>query len=67
MLRKKSTGILYKTTFDRNLLHNLHGQFSGFYSFFFQFEILKAVNFLMQSGTISQILGSKKYSKQYVV
>ena len=66
MLHKKSTGILYKTIFDRNLLHNLHGQFSEFDSFF-QFKILKAVTFLMQSGTISQILGSKKYSKQYIV
>ena len=30
---------------------------------FFQFEILKDFTFLMQSGTLSQILGDKKHSK----
>ena len=52
---------LKKTTFGRNFLHNLHGQFFGFH-FFFQFKILKAFTFLMESGTISQILCFKKCS-----
>ena len=33
------------------------------FAVFFQFEILKAFTFLMQSGTLYQILGDKKYSK----
>ena len=49
-----------KPTCGKNLLHNLHGQLSGFSSFVFNLNSSKLLLFLMHSGTISQILGPKK-------
>ena len=48
-----------KRTCGKNLLHNLHGQFSGIQNFIFNFNSSKLLLFFMKSGTISQILGPK--------
>ena len=58
MLHKKYK----KLTCGKNLLHSLHGDFSGFYSFVFNLNSSKLLLFLMQSRTIFQILGPKKVS-----
>ena len=50
---------LKKSTFDKNLLHNMHGQFSGFHGFIFNLNFSKLLLFLMHSGTISQFLCPK--------
>ena len=51
-----------KLTCGKNLLHSLHGDFSGFYGFIFNLNSSKLLLFLMQSRTIFQILGPKKVS-----
>ena len=53
--------VIQKPPCGKNVLHNQHGQFSGFYSVIFNLNFqIKAVTFLMWSGTISQIPGQKK-------
>ena len=53
--------VIKKPPCGKNVLHNQHGQFSGFYSVIFNLNFqIKAVTFLMWSGTISQIPGQKK-------
>ena len=49
-----------KPNCGKNLLHNLYGQFSGFHSFIFSLNTSKVLLFVMQSGTISQILFPNK-------
>ena len=44
----------------KNLLQNLHGQFSGFYSFIFSLNFSSMLLFFMWSGTVLQIVGPKK-------
>ena len=60
MLHKNYKAYYKKPTCSKNLLHNLHGQFSGFHSFIFNLNSSKLLLFLMKSDTISQILGPKK-------
>ena len=36
---------LKKSTFDKNLLHNMHGQFSGFHGFIFNLNFSKLLLF----------------------
>ena len=57
MLHKNKKAYYKKPTCGKNLLHNLHGQFFRFHSFIFNLNSSKLLLFLMQSGTIFQILG----------
>ena len=44
----------------KHLLHNLHGQFSGFHSFIFNLNSSRLLFYKIQCDTIYQILGSTK-------